>query len=257
MRRFLLAIVSAAALLLPLSTSGIIVFDPSNFAQNTISAIHAVSAEIQRAQQFLLQTQQYVTQMRNLAKMTDPGAIIRDYAPEVDAAMKYVGTLRTLYGDLKTLRETVDQQFKEQAMSGLSWDKYVEREIVLSQRKAQSAQAAFGAIRGAMERLDSDYTQMREAQAKIRTTDGAQGQMELTNQQLNQLVAINREMLTSISALVQAAAERNLSKGAEEQHGGVEFARDLNRARAAASQAATDGANRLRAGQDTLYQRTR
>lgn len=257
MRRSLLAIVSAAALFLPLPTSGITVFDPSNFTQNTISAIQAVSAELQRAQQFLLQTQQYVTQMRNLAKMADPGAIIRDYAPEVDAAAKYVGTLRTLYGDLKHLRDTVDQQFKEQAMSGLSWDKYVEREIVLAQRKLQTAQAAFGAVKGAMERIDSDYKQMREAQAKIHTTDGAQGQMELTNRQLNQLVSINREMLTSISALVQAAAESSMKKGAEEQHGDVDFARDLNQARAAANQAATAGANRLRGGQDTLYQRTR
>ncbi len=257
MRRFLFSIASAAVLSLPPSASGMVVFDPSNFTQNTISATQAVLAELQRAQQFLMQTQQYVTQLRNLAKMADPGAIIRDYAPEVDAAMKYVATLRTLYGDLNTLRDTVDRQFKEQAMSGLSWDKYVEREIVLAQRKVRSAQAAFGAIRGAVERIDSDYRQMREAQARIHTTDGAQGQMELTNQQLNQLVAINREMLTSISALVQAAAESNLSKGAEEEHGGGEFARDLNRARAAASQAATAGANRLRGGQDTLYQRTR
>ena len=257
MRRFLLAIVSAAALFLPLSTSGITVFDPSNFTQNTISAIQAVLAELQRAQQFLLQTQQYVTQMRNLAKMTDPGAIIRDYAPEVDAAAKYVGTLRTLYGDLKHLRDTVDQQFKEQAMSGLSWDKYVEREITLVQRNLQTAQTAFGAVRGAMERIDSDYKQMREAQAKIPTTDGAQGQMELTNRQLNQLVSINREMLTSISAMLQTTAERNLSEAAERQGGAVDFATELNRARAAASQAAKDAANRLRAGQDTLYQRVR
>lgn len=257
MRRSLLAFVSAAALSLPLSTSAIIVFDPSNFTQNTISAIQAVSAELQRAQQFLLQTQQYVTQMRNLAKMADPGAIIRDYAPEVDAAAKYVGTLRTLYGDLKDLRDTVDRQFKEQAMSGLSWDKYVERELTLAQRNLRSAHAAFGAVRGAMERIDSDYKQMREAQARIHATDGAQGQMALTNQQLNQLVAINREMLTSISALLQTAAEKNLSEAAERQGGSVDFAKDLNRARAAANQAATDAASRLRAGQDTLYQRTR
>ena len=257
MRRFLLAIVSAAALFLPLSTSGITVFDPSNFTQNTISATQAVLAELQRAQQFLLQTQQYVTQMRNLAKMADPGAIIRDYAPEIDAAAKYVGTLRTLYGDLKDLRDTVDRQFREQAMSGLSWDKYVEREINLVQRNLQTAQTAFGAVRGAMERIDSDYKQMREAQSKIHTTDGAQGQMELTNQQLNQLVSINREMLTSISALLQTSAERNLSEAAERQGGAVDFARELNRARASANQAATDGANRLRGGQDTLYQRIR
>ena len=257
MRRFLFTIASAAVLSLPISAWGIIVFDPSNFAQNMISAAKAVFAELQRAQQFFLQTQQYAAQMRNLATMTDPGAIIRDYGPEVDAAMKYVGTLRTLYGDLKDLRDTVDQQFREQAMSGLSWDKYVEREVILAQRNLQSAQAAFGAVRGAMERLDSDYKQMREAQAKIRTTDGAQGQMELTNQQLNQLVAINREMLTSISALLQTTAEKNLSEAAERQGGAVDFARDLNRARAAASQAAAEGANRLRGGQDTLYQRVR
>ncbi len=217
MRRFLFAIASAAALCLPPSASGMVVFDPSNFSQNMISAAKAVLAEVQRMQQFVLQTQQYVTQMRNLAKMTDPGAIIRDYAPEVDAAMKYVGTLRTLYGDLNTLRDTVDQQFREQAMSGLSWDKYVEREVILAQRKLQTAQAAFGAVRGAMERLDSDYRQMREAQAKIHATDGAQGQMELTNQQLNQLVSINREMLTSISALVQATAEKLKSEAADRE----------------------------------------
>ena len=252
MRRFLLAIVSVAALFLPPSASGIIVFDPSNFTQNTISAIQAVSAELQRAQQFLLQTQQYITQLRNLAKMADPEAILRDYAPEVDAAMKYVGTLRTLYGDLKHLRDTVDQQFKEQAMSGLSWDKYVEREIVFAQRKLQTAQAAFGAVRGAMERIDSDYKQMREAQAKIHTTEGTQGQMELTNQQLNQLVSINREMLTSISALVQATAEKLKSEAADREA--------ANTVEPAARQAAEaewkrqqDAANRVQNRSGPLY----
>jgi len=68
-----------------------------------------------------------------------------------------------------------------------------------------------------MQRVNDDYAQMRDAQSRISTADGAQAQMQLMNQQLNQLVSMNRDILTGISAMVQNMSEKSAADAAKQQ----------------------------------------
>ena len=217
MRKFAMMWVFIALLGKAVQAMAWIVFDPTNWAQNIITATQSVHAETQRALQYAVQLQQLQAQMRNLAQLPNAGVLIRDFTPDVNNANTYVSTLRALYGDLTGLSTTVQQQFREQAASNLPWDQYVQREVLFAQRQQNTAQFGFGAVQGAMQRVNDDYAQMRDAQSRISTADGAQAQMQLMNQQLNQLVSMNRDILTGISAMVQNMSEKSAADAAKQQ----------------------------------------
>lgn len=217
------ALVAGCALLLGVSPAGAggsapgnVVFDPSNFARNTVSATQSVRAELQRAQQILQQAQAYALQLRQYATMA---AQLRSLRPadlawlvvQSDADLQrmagYAQAVRTLYGDLGSLRTELDRQFLRKERSGLTWEAYVRREQLAGRLRQAGQEQAFTTARDLMQRVIHSVEQVRTLQERIPASAGTHEAVQLLDAQLGVLVNEQAALMAFLSTRGMAEAQ--------------------------------------------------
>lgn len=196
---------------------GRIVFDPTNFAKNTVSAAQAVKAEAQRATSYYLQLQQYQAQIRNLQSIGSGllSGNVSQTARAIQDLAGYRQALEGLFGSVTDLQRVNDARMRDWAVSGMSWDSYYDRELSRQAQGYRGLDLAQGQERRALDRVQSAYSNARVWQEKIPQTQGTLDSMQLMNTQLNQLVmqiAGLQESFTQQAAWQRAQAQQRLEQ---------------------------------------------
>lgn len=112
MKTTVLRAAATAAMLLCVSTTAHaqwIVFDPTNFAQNVITAAKAVKGEIYQDTNILYQYQMMANQLLQAVNL-NPVAMKAQYdqiTGDISKMTSYVGTMQELYGDLQQGRQYI------------------------------------------------------------------------------------------------------------------------------------------------------
>jgi len=236
-----------------------VVFDPTNFAKNTLTAA-------QTAQQVQKQIQANLIKMEQLAELVQarkqlPSDVLYGSGfASVGELTNRMGELRSmlaavngLKGGLEDMNGRFNFQFNMAQRAGLTLQQYYGKLVQEAQTGVAKSQAVISADQQALQRVNRTYEQVKTWQNGISGIDSQVGGLQLLNSQMSQVVSQNGEMISYLakasmskeSADIDAQAARNAKVREEVQTS--EKARDtfnssrdavLNRLRGSAAQAA-------------------
>lgn len=175
---------------------GSIVFDPTNFAKNTITAAQSIAMEARQASMYATQLQQLATQLKQQA----PGNIsmdsqFTDVMNTYRSVQQYQSELMGLQGAVGDVRSGMDKRMNLMAASGLSWDQYIQREREGLKYRQDSNSILSAYERQTMDNAAQRYAKVREMQPKIMGTQGTHESMRTMNTQMNMLTASMQDMI--------------------------------------------------------------
>lgn len=181
---------------------GSIVFDPSNFAKNTITAAQSIAIETRQASQYAMQLQQYLVQFKqrmelNPNSMTGP---FNDVMNTYRTVQQYQSALAGLRGSVGELQSVMNNRMNLMAASGLSWDQYIQREQDTLNRRENGTTMLSSYERQVISDASQRYAQVRALQPQIMATKGTHQAMMAMNAQMNVLMASMQDLITLTAA---------------------------------------------------------
>lgn len=167
--------------------------------------------------QLLLQTIQegesYYVQLKGLEEQLRNG-ISLDPSELADAASmalgsqvdinKTIGSARNLYGSLNEVNHLAEDRYRQFAASGLSWNKYIERETEIAARKKSARTMLSDREVAAIKRAQSNYSTYQRYASQIPATTEQQASLQLLSGQMN-------GMLVTLNSMMEMQATRNLA----------------------------------------------
>ncbi len=217
-----------------------VVFDPTNYVRNFISAAEAVNGTAQRAAAYVAQLQQYQTMLTNLKRLspdqlslaTDQlnlGQLdivknvgdmskLRDIQAIATESSSVSGNLANAYQSLASLNklqqslggmnQAYSQRFEEARRMGLTWDQYAAREDLQIQSRVAGAATRAQEDINRMSNVQRDYEFAQDMAAKIPQAEGVQQSMGIMNTQMNrvvtQLAQLNKGLVSSLNSKTPA-----------------------------------------------------
>lgn len=212
-----------------------IVFDPTSWIQNAITAAESITGTAQRAQQYVTQLQQYQTMLVNLKqlpqgalsgalgslsqgqaelvknmggleKLRDIGTIsteIGRVSGSISNAKASVTSLIALQQSMGGMQESYSRRFEEARRLNLTWEQYAAQEDLQIRSRVASAAARAQEDISRVERVNRDYEFSQEMAQKIPEAEGVQQSMALMNTQMNrvvtQLAEVNKGLISSMN----------------------------------------------------------
>lgn len=133
--------VATSLLMMMQSSHALVVFDPSNWAQNNASAIAAVKNELNTYKQYIGQLVQIKNEIQNLRQMGVAGFAARALGveSEVKSIMQLRDASKNLYKTLQTNGDYVEGIQKLINVSGLTADEWLKREKLLVKQNNANA----------------------------------------------------------------------------------------------------------------------
>lgn len=239
---FLLA---ALALASPQASAAKIVFDPQNFAKNTIEAAQSVRQTAIQANQLATQTQQYMLMVRDLQQI-DPGVLRagleRGYLPAGAIAARTPAELIAAAAGVYSSYEQASAEMRAMAgiygkidtmMLELQRKAHVERTSIedLLTKEAEAAAQSRSAAGRELTRLQEGLGQLRRHQARadeiakaLPTASGTVQLLQLVGAQ-NHLLADQVSQLIQTSTSTAGAAQNEAWLRAVERERSAEIAR--------------------------------
>jgi conjugal transfer/entry exclusion protein len=208
------ATVLALAALVHTPTNAFVVFDPTNFIQNTVSALKSV----QQVSESIQQTRQQImmaNKMRDDVRGLDGSKLLGQADPETARQLKMLNLAQSDMSQLEGQLVNVDRTFKTRMAAadsqGLTMAQYLDK--LMAAARAGDATAA--------KTVQRDMSTLQGVQNQIQQTkvwrseigglnDNLGGSMQLMNTQLNAMVSQNAELL---GYMARESAERAASKG--------------------------------------------
>ena len=212
-----------------------VVFDPTNYVKNIVTAAESINATAQRTTSYITQLQQYQTMITNLKRLTpaqlavatshlDAGqneilknvgdfSKLRDIASIATEAQSVAGTLananmslaslKRLQESLGGLNQAYSQRFEEARRMNMTWEQYAAREDLQIQSRVATAAARAQEDINRIDNVKRDYEFAQDMAAKIPEAEGVQQSMGLMNTQMNrvvtQLAQLNKGLVSSLS----------------------------------------------------------
>lgn len=213
-----------------------IVFDPTNFAKNLITALQTAKTAAESASQTVHQANIYVNAVKNL-KQNTASFLLSKVDPALGDSLR---DFTKFYGSLKELETSIDDlQKRFEVKAKAAWDeKMTVADFVKWQQKqaedgVKAAQLSIDSDVATLKRVDKSYALVRDLQEKIPGIEGSVQGLQLLNTQMNALVGQNAELVTVLTRqnmaktlseqnqaddtrLNRAAADRAMAKSAED-----------------------------------------
>ena len=195
---------------------GSIVFDPTNFGKNTITAAETIKSNAQQAAAYSMQLQQYQTQLMQLKGM-DPGAtgsLMQRTIQDIRTANQYRGALDNLYGSVNNVNGMYESRVRDMSTTGLTWDQYMSREQMMSQRTQAGQSTLMSKEVGAMQKASDDYAYAQSLQSQIPQSAGMHESMQMLNMQMNKMLMQQASLLDYLAhkgAVASDKASKELS----------------------------------------------
>lgn len=200
----------AAALLVPVAVpavmlaspaqaffGGRIVYDPTNHAENLLTAARSLEQINNQIAQLQNQAQMLVNQARNLTSL--PFSALQELQQSVDRTLQLLGEAQRIAYDVAAIEEMFEQSFGEAAATGTG------QELVASARERwQSSVAGFEDALKVQAQVVGNLDGVRATMdALIDHSQGATGALQAA-QAGNQLLALQAQQLADLTAVMAA-----------------------------------------------------
>ncbi|MBN3785652.1 type VI secretion protein [Burkholderia sp. Ac-20353] len=208
--RILRAAVVAASLITAQHATAMVVFDPTNFGQNVVTAAKAVRGEIYQNTNILYQYQMMANQLLQ-AKDLNPMAWKAAYdqiTGDITKVTNLVGTLNGLYGDLKQGGQWVSQVQTLISRSGKTNEQWFADMNTLYQQNDKVVRNLFQMGSDIMQHTNDLAKRRQDLQSQLSLSPTAQATAEITTHYLDIVTSQNADLLQLNAAKAQKDAQQ-------------------------------------------------
>lgn len=213
-----------AALLLvsSLPARATVVFDPTNFIENLISAMQNIEMVAEQAKSYSLDLQRYQNELRQAAAFNPNSLIFRDASEDFKNSLQILNDLRSIYGNVKSAKSIMETEMRMYSMSRhKSFEDYITHDMARAEREGRGRVSAFQAERNAIQTAHKQMEQVRQLADQIKAPAGLQQSMQTANQQLNLMAAQNAQLMQVIASK-QALDNQNAAMEAAKKQSEME-----------------------------------
>lgn len=182
-----------------------IVWDPTNYVQNAMTAAQTVQSVIQQVQSYATQIRQYEMEVRQLAAM--PANAINTIKQIRNVNLSnvngYINSLQSLYGNLNGISNQISTQFSAAQLSNMTWDQYMDKLKTDVQNGVSAAKTRAQNEANTLQSIQQDYEMAKQWQSMIPATAGTHESMQLMNTQMNRMVMQGAQMLQQLQAMIR------------------------------------------------------
>lgn len=198
---------------------GGIVFDPTNFSQNIITATKTATQVTQQLESLRTQYQQYETQLVQLKGLADFSGLRdkimsqQEFAELNDAIKAYKELTRSV-GETKKI---IEGRLDEARLLGLDWKSYLAAEERRIKGNVQAAVSRAEMERRTLDKVQQDYEFARSMDSKIPATEGIHQAMQLNNTALARLITQTADVSRTLATAFGSAKAEEMSQKANEE----------------------------------------
>lgn len=205
----LLAAPVALAPMLATPAQALIVFDPSNYSQNVLTAARSLEQITNQITSLQNQAQMLINQARNLASL--PFSSLQQLQQSVQRTQQLLGQAQNIAYDVQQIDQAFQQQYGNVSLSAS------DQQLVTEARSrwgntVGGLQDAMRVQAGVVGNID---TNRREMSALVGQSQGATGALQAT-QAGNQLLALQAQQLADLTAVVAANGRAQALQSAEQ-----------------------------------------
>jgi P-type conjugative transfer protein TrbJ len=217
LRRSRAALLAASILSVPLSLSpiittpahAIIVFDPTNYAQNVLQAARALQQITNQITSLQNEAQMLINQARNLANL--PYSSLQQLQQSVSRTQQLLSQAQNIAYDVQQIDQAFQQKYGSASLSA-SDAQLVADAKSRWQNTVGGLQDAMKVQAGVVGNIDTNRAQMS---ALVGQSQGATGALQAT-QAGNQLLALQAQQLADLTAVVAANGRAQALQSAEQ-----------------------------------------
>jgi P-type conjugative transfer protein TrbJ len=199
------ALIAAAMMSMPIMASpmiatpaqALIVFDPSNYAQNVLTAARALQQITNQITALRNQAQMLINQARNLANL--PFSALQQIQQSVQKTQALISQARNIAFNVQQIDQMFSQKYSSVSLSA-SGQQLVADARSRWQNTVSGLQDALRIQAGVVGNIDSNRTQMSTL---VTQSQSATGALQAT-QAGNQLLALQSQQLSDLVALISA-----------------------------------------------------
>ena len=176
---------------------GGIVYDPTNYAQNVLTAARSLEQINNQIRSLQNEAQSLINQAKNLANL--PYSALQQIQQNVQRTQQLLGQAQNIAFDVQNVDRMFQQQYGSVSLSS-SDAKLITDARSRWQNTVGGLQDAMRIQAGVVGNIDSNRTQMSNL---VSQSQGAQGALQAT-QAGNQLLALQSQQLSDLVALISA-----------------------------------------------------
>ena len=188
---------------------GGIVYDPSNYAQNVLTAARSLQQITNQITSLQNQAQSLINQARNLASL--PYSALQQLQQSVQRTQSLLSQAQNIAYDVQSIDRAFQLKYGSTAMSA-SDTQLIADARARWQNTVGGLQDAMRVQAGVVGNIDTNRTQMS---ALIGQSQGATGALQAA-QAGNQLLALQAQQMTDITALIAANGRAQALQSAEQ-----------------------------------------
>ena len=177
-----LAVVLSGSLMLAQPAAAITVFDPSNFVQNTLTAVRTLEMIENQINQLQNEAQMLVNQGRNLASL--PFNVVNRLRTNLDTTRQLIAQARGLAYDVQNMDQQFAQLYPEQYAATASGNQMFQDAHQRWQNTLQGLQTAMRMQAQVSQNLNQDEGVLADLVDQSQSATGALQAMQATNQLL-------------------------------------------------------------------------
>lgn len=210
--RFAAALLAAPAALSPILATpaqAFIVFDPSNYSQNVLTAARSLQQITNQITSLQNQAQMLINQARNLASL--PFSSLQQLQQSVQRTQQLLGQAQNVAYDVQQIDQAFQQKYGNVSLSAS------DQQLVADARSrwgntVGGLQDAMRVQAGVVGNIDTNRSEMS---ALVGQSQGATGALQAT-QAGNQLLALQAQQLADLTAVVAANGRAQALQSAEQ-----------------------------------------
>jgi type IV secretion system protein TrbJ len=206
----------AGAMALPLAVAAEpahaqwIVFDPTNFSQNVLTAARELQQVDNEVQGLENQATMLINQARNLANL--PYSALASLQQTIGQTEQLLTQAQRIAYSVSTIDQAFTQQYPQAYSSGTSVQQLLSDAQTRWQNSLAGFQDAMRVQAGVVQNLDSTRTQIS---ALVSSSQGATGALQ-ASQSGNQLIALQTNQLADLTAVMASIARAQSLEGARQ-----------------------------------------
>ncbi len=183
MKKRLLAVAAAALIgVIPVAQAQWVVIDPTNLAQNILTAAHTLEQINNQIRQLQNEAQSLMNEARNLASL--PFNVVNRLRSNLDTTRQLIGQARGLAFDIQNMDQQFAQLYPEQYAASVSGNRMFHDAHQRWQNTLQGLQTAMRMQAQVSQNLNQDEGVLADLVDQSQSATGALQAMQATNQLL-------------------------------------------------------------------------
>jgi P-type conjugative transfer protein TrbJ len=182
-------------------TFSFVVFDPSNFIKNSLTAAQTAEQILLVSSQYEAQLKQFETQLlqlKNLPIEVSQELLLKNRV-ELEAARDLSFQVESIYGSISEIKRNFTSRLDSARLLNMNWPQYLEFEKNRIDRSQVDAISISSKDLLSVNRLKRDYEFASSIEAKISSTSGIHEAMQILNIQINRIITQNADLLRSLN----------------------------------------------------------